>query len=83
MKSKIIEENIKSLKEKVHAIQEGVCELRHYGLRDELIYHAVQRAAQKHNKSYTPISIGDVKAIMSGLEELHDYMFPKKAPVKK
>ena len=77
MKSKIIEEQIKALREKVFAIQEGVSELRHYGLRNDLIYHAIQKSSQKFNKSLKPIAIGDVKAIISGIENLYDYMFPK------
>lgn len=75
--NKTVLQNMEELKKKVLAIQEGVCELRATGLKDDLIYFAVQRAAQKHNKSYQAIGVGDIKAVMLGLEGLYEYMFPK------
>ena len=74
---KHFKERIDDFRKKALAVQEAVCELRATGLNEHVIYFAIQRASQKHNTSMSPIGVGDIKAIMQGLEGIEGYLFPE------
>ena len=66
-----------NFKDKIHAIQKGVCELRDTGIKDSVLYLLIQRNSQRFtNIRNNQISIDDVKAIMRGIATLPDYIFP-------
>ena len=71
------EQSVKDLKETVQAVQKGINDLKQSGLNEDLLIYAIQKAAQPFNHSYTQIKVGDIKAMISGIENLKSYIFPK------
>lgn len=68
---------IENLTGKVSLIQKAVEEIKKTGLNEDILFFAIQRSAQKFNKKYTPVSIADIRAIVSGINALESYMFPE------
>ena len=74
---KEFKDKIDELRKKAIAIQEGICQLKATGLNENVLYFAIQRASQRHNKSCAPIGIADIKAMMGGLQDIEKYLFPE------
>lgn len=71
------DEGVDKLKDRIAAIQSGVAELRKTGIRESVLCLLLARASQKYlkNRYSNPISTGDVRAILSGIETFREYVF--------
>ncbi len=73
------DQKLDCLKSQITALQEAAKEIKESGLRESLFLTALQRAAQKHLEGYAsckPIGIRYIKAILNGIEDIKEYMFP-------
>lgn len=77
-KKEEFEKQMDEVKGQVKAIAKGVSTLRKTGLRDELLYISIQRAAGTVGSGYKKhaVNIGTIKAVLKGIDGLYDYMFP-------
>ncbi|MFA5163792.1 MAG: hypothetical protein WC441_04745 [Patescibacteria group bacterium] len=73
---------LKDLRYKVRALQKGINELKSTGIRESEIYQMVLRSANRFydspRKYQKPLSVVMVKAIISGVEHLEDFVYPDK-----
>jgi len=75
MKGKAVE--IAELKEMVKKLQEAVEDIRDTGIRESLLYTAIQRSAGLHGHPAKVIPISFIKGTLEGIEYLEGYMFPE------
>lgn len=72
------ETSLEELKLKAEAISLAVTELRKTGIRESVLVHIVQKAAQKHMPRNSVVNTTEVKAVLDGIAGLDKYLFPKK-----
>lgn len=73
-----IEKKVEEFRGKIVAIQKSIQQIKRTGISDSILYLIIQRSSQRFvsNKYSNPLAIGDVKAIIAGIEDLENYMFP-------
>ncbi len=77
------EKQLDEVKTQIRAIQEGVCELRKTGIRENVIYLLIQKASPNIGRlGGQPVSASTIKAVMKGIDGLYDYVFPPKKVVE-
>lgn len=78
MKKRKEKEPLAEFKQQIESIQTGVQLIRESGISDVALYVLIQRASPtfgSYNKKKP--SIGMIKAVMSGMDGLKDYVFPE------
>lgn len=64
------------LNEQINIMQEGICKLKTFGLRESVLYLLIQKASGTDSRG-KPIPTGVIKAVMKGIEGLREYVFPE------
>ena len=66
------------VKDKIQAVQKGVAFLKQSGINEKVLYWLIQKNSERfrNNRYGNPLKIGDVKAIIRGIETFEDYVFP-------
>ena len=78
MKKTDFHAKIEETKDKVEALQKGVEELKQTGIKENVLFNLIKMSSQKHcSSSNHPLTIGDVRAIIKGIQSLKEYMFYK------
>ncbi len=77
-----LQEQIKEVERVVGVIQEAVKEIKNTGLNEELIFYALHKVSNKNMSRprfgvKDTITITQIKAVLRGVSELKDYMFPE------
>jgi len=72
-----LEKKVDEFRGKITAIQKAIRQIKRTGIEESVLYLIIQRSSQRFQKSrYTnPISVGDIKAVIAGIENLQEYMF--------
>jgi len=71
-----LEKKMDEFRKKVTAIQKAFQQIKRTGFNESVLVLLIQRNAQRFNSSSRkPISTIDVRAVMSGVETLEDYLF--------
>jgi len=72
-----LEKKVDEFRGKITAIQKAIRQIKRTGIEESILYLIIQRSSQRFQKSrYTsPISVGDIKAVIAGIENLQEYMF--------
>lgn len=68
---------IEGLKKQISALQKGVADLKASGIRENILFIAIQKSAGIHHGGNNPIPIGHIKNILEGIENLDSYLFPE------
>ena len=73
-----LEKRIGEFRDKIAAIQKSIGQIKRTGINENILYLIIQRSSQRFITSgqMHPVTIGDVKAIIAGIEDLPEYMFP-------
>ena len=72
-----MENSIEELKDKINYLQDAVDGLQQCGLRKSLLYIAIQKNSEKVGFPAKPIPLSHIKAIIGGIEDIKEYMFPE------
>jgi len=72
-----LEEKFDEFRDKIIAIQKTVRQIKRSGISESVLYGIIQRNSQRYlnNRYAKPITISQVKAILSGIETLEEYVF--------
>ncbi len=75
---KEFEVSLKTLQKQIKALSKGINDLRATGINETVLYHALRSCANKHysNRYYKPIGTPVIKAVVEGIGDLEDYIFP-------
>lgn len=73
-----LEQKVEEFRSKITAIQKSVQQIKKTGMNENILYLIIQRSSQRFcsNRYSKPLSINDIKAIIAGIEDLPNYMFP-------
>lgn len=74
-----LEERIEEFRNKISTIQKSIRQIKRTGISENILVLIIQRSSQRFltHRYSKPLNIGDVKAIIAGIEDLEDYIFPK------
>ncbi len=72
-----LEKKFEEFQDKINAIQKAVKQIKKTGIKDVVLYGIIQKSSQRFYPSRysSPISMGQVKAIIEGIENLDEYVF--------
>lgn len=70
--------SLQKLKRQIKALRKAVNSLRATGLNDTVLYNALKTCANRYYKPkyHKPISTTIIKAVVEGIGDLEDYIFP-------
>jgi hypothetical protein len=72
-----MEEKLEEFEAKISAIQQGIKQMRRTGIREKTLLILVQKSSQRFmpKSSVNQINLGEVKAVIQGIEGLRDFIF--------
>lgn len=79
MATKEFQESIDKLKEQISVLQKAIRSMKRTGLSENILYKAILSSANRYYKSTyfrKPITLKMIKAIVEGIENLEEYIFP-------
>ena len=78
MRKRKEKEPLAEFKQQIESIQIGVQLIRDSGISDDALFHLIQRASPSYGtRPAKKVSIKMIKAVMSGMDALKDYVFPE------
>lgn len=75
---KEFEISLQKLQKQISALRKAIIGLKATGLNESVLYHALQKCANKHytQRYCKQIGIPMIRAIVEGIGDLEDYIFP-------